>query len=240
MNKEFTLQNFKSASSNASDYLKGKGHDVSRAVMLNMLSVFLGAKNWNTLEAQLSKSNIVRSDGTIKNELQGLIVVISKDKDEYIKHINNVLLSSIIEQNKKFVRVLHYQSDKEMLINQESYPDCFSGKIWNKDNDDGYEIFYCQMPQTTYNSCSDIIRSSMRRVPDVICIGDLNPGLEIDSSLIKAAQSGHLVVLGFQADDETEAKNKIVNALLSKGNMSENDARQRFDIVLQHIINLNK
>jgi len=42
MNKEFTVQNFKSASCNASDYLKGKGYDVPRGVMLNMLSVFLG------------------------------------------------------------------------------------------------------------------------------------------------------------------------------------------------------
>lgn len=44
MNKNFTLQSFKSAVSNASDYLKGKGLEVSHSTMLNVFSVFWEVK----------------------------------------------------------------------------------------------------------------------------------------------------------------------------------------------------
>lgn len=239
MNKEFTVQNFKSASSNASDYLKGKSYDVPRGVMLNMLSVFLGAKNWNTLEAQLSQNNIVKNNDIVKKRPYGLTLVISKDKEQYIKYINNVLLSSIVEKNEWVKKILHYKSNKEISICLKGHPDSFSKKVWGKDK--CYDVSYIQSCQNyPHDSLESICRNALRRAPDVICLADLNPDMKIDSSIFDMVLTGHVLILGMQANDEDEAKAKIIKALLSEGSVSEDDIRKDFDFSLQNIINLNK
>lgn len=239
MNKEFTLQNFKSASSNASDYLKGKGYDVPRAVMLNMFSVFLGAKNWNTLEAQLSNNNNVKHNDIVKKRPDGLTLVISKDKEEYIKYINNVLLSSIVEENEWVKKILQYQSDREISLKLEENAHSFAKKLWGSSL--SYEVSYSRHYQKSpYDSLGSICRNAMRRAPDVICLADLDSDIKMDSFIFDMALSGHVLILGIQANDENEAKNEIINALLSEGKMSEKDIREHFDIALQNIINLNK
>jgi len=53
MNKEFTLQNFKSAASKTGQILTQKGHKIPQSTLYHALSVFVGAKNWNTLQAEL-------------------------------------------------------------------------------------------------------------------------------------------------------------------------------------------
>lgn len=233
MNKEFTVQNFKSASSNASDYLKGKGYDVPRGVMLNMLSVFLGSKNWNTLEAQLSNIN------TVKKRPNGLILVISKDKEQYIKYINNVLLSSIVEENEGIKKILHYQSDKEISLALEKHPDSFAKNLF--ENYASYEVHYSQTQQKSLSdSLEAICRNALRRDPDVICLADLNPNIKMYSSILDMALTGHILILGMQADNEDDAKNKIIKALLSEGSVSEDDIRKDLDFSLQSIINLNE
>lgn len=232
MNKEFTVQNFKSASSNASDYLKGKGYDVPRGVMLNMLSVFLGSKNWNTLEAQLSNTN------TVKKRPNGLILVISKDKEQYIKYINNVLLSSIVEENEGIKKILHYQSDKEISLALEKHPDSFAKNLF--ENYASYEVSYSRHYQKSpYDSLEAICRNALRRAPDVICLADLNPNIKMYSSILDMALTGHILILGMQADNEDDAKAKIIKALLSEGSVSEDDIRNNFHFSLQNIINLN-
>lgn len=96
MNKKFTLQSFKSAVSNASDYLKGKGLEVSHSTMLNVFSVFLGSKNWNTLQAELKeKNNKEVDDNYLYNLKSGIILVISKNEQDYIDYINNVIMKQI-------------------------------------------------------------------------------------------------------------------------------------------------
>lgn len=239
MNKEFTRQNFKSASSNASDYLKGKGYNVPRGVMLNMLSVFLGSKNWNTLEAQLSNTNTVKNDNIVKKRLDGLTLVISKDKEEYIKYINNVLLSSIVEENEGVKKILHYQSDKEISLDLEKHADSFERNIF--ENYQSYEVHYSRSEQKSLsNSLESICRNALRRAPDVICLADLNPNIKMYSSILDMALTGHILILGMQANDEDDAKAKIIKALLSEGSASEDDIHNNFHFSLQNIINLNK
>lgn len=53
INKEYTLQTFKASASNTSQFLESKGYKVPQTTLLHALSVFVGEKNWNTLQALL-------------------------------------------------------------------------------------------------------------------------------------------------------------------------------------------
>lgn len=53
INKQFDLNKFYSQSAKMSDFLKGKGHNISRTTLLHGLSVMMGEKNWNTLKPKL-------------------------------------------------------------------------------------------------------------------------------------------------------------------------------------------
>lgn len=55
MQKEFDLKTFKKSASNVSGFLKDKNVDISHVTLYNALSLFLGYKNWNTLNNVLSK-----------------------------------------------------------------------------------------------------------------------------------------------------------------------------------------
>lgn len=57
ISKNFDLKTFKNKAANASDFLKSKGHDIPKTTLLHTLSVFLGEKNWNSLQASLKKDN---------------------------------------------------------------------------------------------------------------------------------------------------------------------------------------
>ena len=56
INKQFDLNKFYSQSAKMSDFLKGKGHNISRTTLLHGLSVMMGEKNWNTLKPKLKSS----------------------------------------------------------------------------------------------------------------------------------------------------------------------------------------
>lgn len=55
MQKEFNHNSFKKAVSNVSGFLKEKDINIPHITLLNALSLFLGAKNWNTLKDELDK-----------------------------------------------------------------------------------------------------------------------------------------------------------------------------------------
>lgn len=57
INKQFDLNKFYSQSAKMSDFLKGKGHNISRTTLLHGLSVMMGEKNWNTLQSKLVSSH---------------------------------------------------------------------------------------------------------------------------------------------------------------------------------------
>lgn len=57
MQKEFNHNSFKKAASNVSGFLKEKDIDIPYITLLNALSLFLGAKNWNTLKEELDKKD---------------------------------------------------------------------------------------------------------------------------------------------------------------------------------------
>ncbi len=56
INKQFDLNKFYAQSAKMSDFLKGKGHNISRTTLLHGLSVMMGEKNWNTLKPKLQQS----------------------------------------------------------------------------------------------------------------------------------------------------------------------------------------
>ncbi len=57
MQKEFNHNSFKKAVSNVSGFLKEKEIDIPYITLLNALSLFLGAKNWNTLKTELDNKD---------------------------------------------------------------------------------------------------------------------------------------------------------------------------------------
>lgn len=234
MNKDFNLQNFKSAVSNASNYLKGKGYEVPHSVMLNTLSVFLGAKNWNTLEAQFSKVN--HNTKTIeKNIREGLIVVISEKKEQYIDYINNILIPSIIKDNLDSpLKILRYMSDDESSFHRENIFNLKAPQL-------NENIYYNVSSQNQYKDFQDIIRNSLRRCPDIICIGDINDDLIIDINIINASRTGHLVILGLQAKNENEIIAKLSSSIRINGFESISPRESEIDVkgILKKIINLN-
>ena len=79
MKKQFNLQNFKSSSAKMSDYLKNKGHKIPYNVLLNSLSLFLGEKNWNTLEGLLQNEESKDNKKIPLFEKSSSIYIVSSD-----------------------------------------------------------------------------------------------------------------------------------------------------------------
>lgn len=57
INKEYSLQTFKASASNTSQFLEGKGYKIPQTTLLHALSVFVGEKNWNTLQGLLKNQS---------------------------------------------------------------------------------------------------------------------------------------------------------------------------------------
>lgn len=62
ISKNYDLKSFKNKAAQTSDFLKSKGHDIPKTTLLHSLSLFMGEKNWNTMQAALKKENIMDSD----------------------------------------------------------------------------------------------------------------------------------------------------------------------------------
>jgi len=62
ISKNYDLKIFKNKASQTSDFLKSKGYDIPKTTLLHSLSLFMGEKNWNTMQAALKKENIMDSD----------------------------------------------------------------------------------------------------------------------------------------------------------------------------------
>lgn len=206
MNKNFTLQSFKSAVSNASDYLKGKGFEASHSAMLEAFSIFLGSKNWNTLQASLKEKNTKNNDlDDIYKHPSGIILVISKNEQEYIDYINNVIMRKIfnIRENDRIIRNLaeekYYKDYLEMVSNY-------------KNEVNGNRYFMSPFENINYN----VLRNAMRRSPHVIICDNILYSSKSD--LIMASQTGHLVIAGMKAEDEIDALTKVWDTFSRENN----------------------
>lgn len=101
MKKEFSLQSFKSSASNASDFLKTKGYDIPRSLMLNTLSVFMGMKNWNTAQAMLSNEIVNKKENTLDEIIKsknGLVLISSNDPQKIIDYIKNIISIKLMKE----------------------------------------------------------------------------------------------------------------------------------------------
>lgn len=261
MNKNFTLQSFKSAVSNASDYLKGKGLEVSHSTMLNVFSVFLGSKNWNTLQAELKeKNNKDVDDNALYNLKSGIILVISKNEQDYIDYINNVIMKKIfnIRANDKIIRNLAEEKYYSLLktsirrmpdtisgsdLVSTSQNDLFEASLLNK-NQNGKLLInttklnrYLISPFENINY--NVLKNAMRRSPDIIICDNLLYASQFD--LVPASLTGHLVILGMKAKNETDALTKVWDAFSKEDNYR--DGYINSQIVkdeVKKIIDLNK
>lgn len=261
MNKNFTLQSFKSAVSNASDYLKGKGLEVSHSTMLNVFSVFLGSKNWNTLQAELKeKNNKEVDDNYLYNLKSGIILVISKNEQDYIDYINNVIMKKIFNAraNDKIIRNLAEEKYYSLLktsmrrkpdtilesdLLSTSQNDLFEASLLNK-NQNGKLLInttklnsYLISPFENINY--NVLKNAMRRSPDIIICDNLLYASQVD--LVPASLTGHLVIVGMKAKNETDALTKVWDIFSKEDNYR--DGYINSQIVkdeVKKIIDLNK
>lgn len=261
MNKNFTLQSFKSAVSNASDYLKGKGLEVSHSTMLNVFSVFLGSKNWNTLQAELKeKNNKDVDDNALYNLKSGIILVISKNEQDYIDYINNVIMKKIfnVRGNDKIIRNLAEEKYYSLLktsirrmpdtisgsdLVSTSQNDLFEASLLNK-NQNGKLLInttklnrYLISPFENINY--NVLKNAMRRSPDIIICDNLLYASQFD--LVPASLTGHLVIVGMKAKNETDALTKVWDTFSKEDNYR--DGYINSQIVkdeVKKIIDLNK
>lgn len=81
----------------------------------------------------------------------------------------------------------------------------------------------------------------MRRIPDIICIGDINDNMIIDENIIDAANKGHLVILGLQASNKSEVFDKLSNSIRFNSSLLKSKRESLVDVerILKEIINLN-
>lgn len=201
MNKNFTLQSFKSAVSNASDYLKGKGLEVSHSTMLNVFSVFLGSKNWNTLQAELKeKNNKDVGDNDLYKLKSGIILIISENEQDYI---NNVITKKIfnVRGNDKIIRNLAEEKYYSLLktsirrkpdvisVNNLSYNsknDLFESVLLNQNHHQHEELIINTTKLNKYlispfeNINYPVLKNAMRRSPDIIICDNLLYASQID------------------------------------------------------------
>lgn len=234
MNKNFTLQSFKSAVSNASDYLKGKGLEVSHSTMLNVFSVFLGSKNWNTLQAELKeKNNKDVGDNDLYKLKSGIILIISENEQDYVDYINNVIIKKIfnLRGNDKIIRNLAEEKYYSLLktsirrkpdvisINNLSYNsknDLFESVLLNQNHHQHGELIINTTKLNKYlispfeNINYPVLKNAMRRSPDIIICDNLLYASQID--LVPASLTGHLVIVGMKAKNETDALTKVWDA----------------------------
>lgn len=261
MNKNFTLQSFKSAVSNASDYLKGKGLEVSHSTMLNVFSVFLGSKNWNTLQAELKeKNNKDVDDNALYNLKSGIILVISKNEQDYIDYINNVIMKEIfnIRANDKIIRNLAEEKYYSLLktsirrmpdtisgsdLVSTSQNDLFEASLLNK-NQNGKLLInttklnrYLISPFENINY--NVLKNAMRRSPDIIICDNLLYASQFD--LVPASLIGHLVIVGMKAKNETDALTKVWDTFSKEDNYRDGYINSQIvNDEVKKIIDLNK
>lgn len=135
INKEYTLQTFKASVSNTSQFLEGKGYKIPQTTLLHALSVFVGEKNWNTLQPLLknkpekqtqSDNNIPKDVNKIINEL---LDNVERDNDTKNKELLNQIeiYDQIIDKperqknDEKVSATLSFIKNRLDLINDEFF-----------------------------------------------------------------------------------------------------------------------
>lgn len=197
MKKEFNLQKFKSASSNIDNFLKGKGYTIPRSTMLNALSVFLGSKNWNTLQAELKehKSRHNPLQNMITNNY-GLFFVCSSDSNKIDEYINGKAITFLFD-NLKQKKIIQYTD------------------IIDKYNIDVKDNLFYQINTEYFKNTSELIRHVMRRDLDYLVINNLSIN-NYFNDVLKVAMSGHLVICGIVTSEPENLKENLFNQIIEE------------------------
>jgi len=127
INKQFDLNKFYAQSAKMSDFLKGKGHDISRTTLLHGLSVMMGEKNWNTLKPKLEKSSLEQNTEESKEILNDKYGI-----NPSIKAINygNIYFGGEAFESERLIECV-----ESLFNNTNNYPK------YNLDDIHDYEIF---------------------------------------------------------------------------------------------------
>lgn len=125
MNKEFTLQNFKSAASKTGQILTQKGHKIPQSTLYHALAVFVGAKNWNTLQAELQgASSSETSHADIPKHTTDLLNEISNNthfSDDFIYDESVILSTENIKKHLIKIAQAYYDNYFQLRL-RDGYP----------------------------------------------------------------------------------------------------------------------
>lgn len=123
MNKEFTLQNFKASASKTGQILTQKGYKIPQSTLYHALAVFVGAKNWNTLQAELQsttsseKLNIDSVDvAKYTADLLTQIVNVPDEAGDYIYDDSVILSNENIKKHLIKIAQAYYETMFQMRL----------------------------------------------------------------------------------------------------------------------------
>lgn len=231
MNKNFSMQSFKASASNASDFLKNKGYEIPRSLMLNTLSVFLGLKNWNTAQSILNSQTQEKESNDITKFNNGLILISSKDPQKIIDYIHEKISIDLLKktENKKILRSqVHEKYYKNLDV--KIYDTLIKKSAFSIITSTGFETYY-------KGNSKEVIKNFLRRRPDYTILDLLTESKQIRFAL-EAASTGMLMFLGVELKETESAKEQLFNSLLQSGSITFNDALWIDDIV-KHVIYLD-
>lgn len=192
MKKQFTTQNFKSSAKKTGDYLNNKGYNIPRSTILNSLSLFLGYKNWNTLESILK--NNTDSENSLFNRDSSIYIISADNQESIDSYISNTVIPYILNNfnEKKII-----QRGINSIEKYKNYNSNFI--LFDKNHH--------------LNNNSLFIKHCMRLDPDYIIVNDINNYAE---SIVMAAITGHIVIIGIVSDSYEDIVDKIFNNLFSQ------------------------
>lgn len=147
ISKNYDLKIFKNKAAQTSDFLKSKGYDIPKTTLLHSLSLFMGEKNWNTMQVALKKENIKDSDKpstvdlnvtTVQGFLSGASSI-SKDSSHIYKFLDQDYSLATLKQ---FANQLgfFYTDDKDLAFCL-PYLDSISKKIENVEGEMNFKKF---------------------------------------------------------------------------------------------------
>lgn len=128
MQKEFNHNSFKKAVSNVSGFLKEKDINIPHITLLNALSLFLGAKNWNTLKDELDKQ---------KENTHNISLNDNKDVENILNNARKTLddINKIAKKNDDTVSLFFDERVKkflEFIFNDKNYEHFYECLSLNK------------------------------------------------------------------------------------------------------------
>lgn len=199
MQKEFNHNSFKKAVSNVSGFLKEKDINIPYITLLNALSLFLGAKNWNTLKDELDKQ---------KENTHNISLNDNKDVENILNNARKTLndINKIAKKNDDAVSLFFDERVKKFLE-----------FIFNDKN---YEHFYecLSLNKCAYSSFNDLKNGMLSAATETV----FKNGSYLDDFKLINKDDLFMSKKQFECNDSLEDEKTFSIHIAQKGNTKFN------------------